>query len=64
MNGERVFADLTSKAAGVSWHNDRREEFFCVVARSFSRRHPESDQCLTLDLNDLMKLFVRCRQEP
>ncbi|MCX6698485.1 MAG: ATP-binding protein [Methanomicrobiales archaeon] len=63
VNGERVFADLTSKASGVSWHNDRRLEFFCVVARSFSRRPPMGSQCLTLDLNDLMNLFVRCRQE-
>ena len=64
VNGERVFAELTSKAAGVSWHNDRREEFFCIVARSFSRRPKESDQCLLLDLNDLMMLFLKCRQGP
>jgi len=64
VNGERVFADLISKVAGVAWHNDRRKEFFCVVARSFSRRPPKSAQCLAFDLNDLMDLFVRCRKEP
>jgi hypothetical protein len=63
VNGERVFADLTSKASGVSWHNDRRLKFFCVVARSFSHRPPEGSQCLVLDLNDLMNLYVRYRQE-
>lgn len=64
VNGERVFVDLTLKASGVSWHNDRRTEFFCVVARSFSRRPPDSNRCLAFDLHDLMNLFTRCRQEP
>ena len=63
VNGERVFADLTSKAAGVAWYNDRRTEYFCVVARSFSRRPPKSTRCLAFDLNDLMDLFLRCRKE-
>jgi AAA+ ATPase superfamily predicted ATPase len=64
VDGEMVFADLMSKASIVSWHNDKRKEFFCVVARSFSRRPPESDLCLAFDLHDLMMLFRKCRQEP
>lgn len=64
VNGERIFADLKEKASGVPWNNDTRDEFFCVVARSFSRRPPKSDLCLALDVHDLMNLFGQCRQKP
>jgi hypothetical protein len=62
VNGERVLADLMAKSAMVSWHDERRKEFFCAVAWSFSRRPPAREGCLWLDKNDLMDLFRPCRQ--
>ncbi len=48
-----VLERLREKAPRVAWHTDARDEYFCVVARSFSRRPPPSDRTLCLDLDDL-----------
>ncbi len=48
-----VLERLREQAPNVAWHNDTRDEYFCVVARSFSRRPPPSDRALCLDLDDL-----------
>ncbi len=61
VKGEQVLAELMLKSAMVSWHDERRKEFYCVVARSFSRRPPARDGCLWLDKNNLMDLFRQCR---
>ncbi|MDD3621544.1 MAG: hypothetical protein PHQ81_03985 [Methanofollis sp.] len=46
----------------VSWRNDRREEYFCVVARSFSHRVLESEG-ICLDLDDCMAWVEEIREE-
>jgi len=61
LNEERIIKDLEIKASGVSWHKDKRTEFFLVVARSFSHRPHENNQWIALDLNDLMHIFLKCR---
>jgi len=49
VDAAEVYAGLRRKAPLVSWHNDQRSEYFCVVARSFSRRAKGEGICLDLD---------------
>ncbi len=49
VDAAEVYAGLRRKAPLVSWHNDQRSEYFCVVARSFSRRAEGEGICLDLD---------------
>lgn len=60
VDAAEVFAGLRRKAPLVSWHNDRRSEYFCVVARSFSRR--AEGEGITLDLDDCTALMERGRR--
>ncbi len=55
VDAAEVFAGLRRKASLVSWHNDRRSEYFCVVARSFSRR--ADGEGISLDLDDCAALM-------
>lgn len=55
----RVLERLREKAPRVAWHNDRRDEYFCVVARTFSRRPPADGRNLCLDLDDLAAWVAR-----
>ncbi|QYZ78435.1 ATP-binding protein [Methanofollis formosanus] len=59
VDATEVIAGLRRKAPLVSWHNDRRKECFCVVARSFSRRADGEDICL--DLDDCTALVEKVR---
>ncbi|MEN6518193.1 MAG: ATP-binding protein [Methanospirillum sp.] len=54
-----VLERLREKAPLVAWHNDRRDEYFCVVARSFSRRPAADGRTLCLDLDDLAAWVAR-----
>lgn len=54
-----VLERLREKAPRVAWQNDRRDEYFCVVARSFSRRPAADGRTLCLDLDDLAAWAVR-----
>lgn len=53
VDAPNVLAELRRKAPHVSWHNDRRSEYFCVVARSFSRR----GEGICFDLDDCAALM-------
>lgn len=53
VDAPKVLAELRRKAPHVSWHNDRRSEYFCVVARSFSRR----GEGICFDLDDCAALM-------
>lgn len=60
VDGIRIYEELRAKAPKVSWHTDRRSEYFCIVARTFSRRPEEDGQVFCYDLRDL----ARCAAEP
>ncbi|MGC9434980.1 MAG: ATP-binding protein [Methanomicrobiales archaeon] len=62
VDAAEVFAGLRRKAPHVSWNNDRRSEYFCVVARSFSRR--AEGEGLSLDLDDCTALLERMQKDP
>jgi AAA+ ATPase superfamily predicted ATPase len=53
VDAAEVLSGLRRKASFVSWHNDRRSEHFCIVARSFSRRA----DCTCFDIEDLAALL-------
>lgn len=55
VDAAEVLASLRRKAPLVSWHSDRREEHFCIVARSFLRRA----DCTCFDLEGLAALVRR-----
>jgi AAA+ ATPase superfamily predicted ATPase len=58
VDGDRILAELRTKASRVSWHNDRREEHFCIVARTFSRRPVEGGRVSCYDLDDLTRIVA------
>ena len=58
-----VLERLRERAPKVSWHTGARDEYFCVVARSFSRRPPPGDSTLCLDLDDLDGWVKKARLE-
>ncbi len=56
VDGKRIYEELQAKAPHVSWHTGNRREYFCIVARTFSRR-PEADgRVFCYDLDDLAML--------
>ncbi len=52
----RLLARLREKAKGVEWKNSGRNEHYCIIAKSFSRR---AEGCMLFDLKDLERRFVR-----
>ena len=48
-----VLNELKEKSKYVQWHNDQREEYYCVVAKSFKDRVREKN-VLLFDLDDLI----------
>jgi len=62
VDGRKIYEELRAKAPHVSWHNGRREEYFCIVARTFARR-PEADgRVFCYDLEDLAMHFSEIRE--
>ncbi|MCC7565430.1 MAG: ATP-binding protein [Methanomicrobiaceae archaeon] len=63
VDGQRVLEGLRAKAPHVPWHNGNREEYFCIVARTFSRR-PEAagGRVVCYDLDDLARVAELTRQ--
>jgi len=62
VDGHRVLEELRAKAPHVSWQNGKREEHFCIVARTFSRRPMEDDRASCYDLDDLTRVVADCRK--
>ncbi len=60
VDGIRVYEELLAKTPHVSWHTDTRREYFCIVARTFSRRPEVDDRVCCYDLDDLNDLAVAC----
>ncbi len=55
MNAEKILNELKEKAKYVNWHNETREEYYAVVAKSFALK---TKQALCVDLGDIEKIFT------
>jgi AAA+ ATPase superfamily predicted ATPase len=54
VNAEKILEDLKTKAMFVNWNNEKRKEYYAVIAKSFSKR---TESVLCVDLKDLEKLL-------
>jgi len=54
VNASAILAELKRKAELVDWNKDKRNESFCIAAKSFKRRTKDA---LCMDLNDIKKIF-------
>lgn len=62
VDGKRIYEELRAKVPHVSWQTDRRKEYFCIVARTFSRRPAVDSRVFCYDLDDLTRLFAEARE--
>mgnify|MGYP001569279840 FL=1 len=53
VSAEKILNGLKEKASAVNWHNNERQEYYCVFAKTFSNKRPEEKNLLLYDLNDL-----------
>ncbi|MBU2639730.1 MAG: ATP-binding protein [Nanoarchaeota archaeon] len=56
VNVIKILKNLKEKTKYVEWHNNKREEYFCIVAKSFKRKIKEKNLYL-FDLKDFEKKF-------
>lgn len=54
VDAEKVLKQLKSKIGYVNWQRDSRQEYFCLIAKSFKRRTDEKN-VLLFDLKDIAK---------
>ena len=52
VDGVSIEKKLVEKAEEVKWHNEERQEYFAIFAKSFKRRPKEA---LAFDLKDIEK---------
>jgi len=54
-----ILSKLIEKAKDVRWYNEKREEFFCIFAKSFKRKIEEfkGRKVYCFDLEDLTEIF-------
>ena len=58
VNAKKIVEELREKSKNVKWHEEKRHEHFCIIARSFRQRIKEKD-VLLFDLKDIEAAFKR-----
>lgn len=58
VNPSEILKELKEKSKYVQWHQGGREEYFCLIAKSFIKRIEEKN-VLLFDLKDLQKELLR-----
>jgi len=58
VNSSNIIRKLKEKSRHVQWKKNEREEYFCVIAKSFTKRIEEKN-ILLFDIKDLQKEMVR-----
>jgi len=58
VDAEKLLAELKEKSKFVQWHNDKRKEHFCIIAKSF-RKKLDKNKCLCFDLKDMANAFKK-----
>jgi len=56
VNAEKIREDLKEKSKFVEWNNEKRKEFYCIIAKSFKKKTKIAD-VLLFDLRDMEKAF-------
>ena len=54
VNPEKLIEELKEKAKFVNWNNEKRKEYYAVVARSFSVKTKQGE---CIDLKELEKIL-------
>lgn len=54
VNPQEILKELKEKTGYVNWNKNKRKEFYCIIAKSFSKK---IEDCSLFDLNDLEKAF-------
>jgi len=56
VNPKKILNKLKEKSKFVKWHNEKRKESYCIIARSFKSK-PKLNNCLLFDLKDMSKVL-------
>lgn len=57
-DAERIIADLMRKAARLKWHNNRRKEYYGIIARGIENKKAlRKKGYLAFDLEDFQEIF-------
>lgn len=56
VNARKILEELKEKNKYVQWHNDKRKEHFCIIAKSFKKKL-DKKECLCFDLKDMEKVL-------
>lgn len=54
VDAEKIFEDLKKKTSFVNWNNEKRKDYYAVIAKNFSKR---TENALCIDLKDLEKIL-------
>lgn len=54
VDAEEILQQLKEKSAYVNWHKNKREEYFCIIAKSFKKK-VEQKNIILFDLKDMAK---------
>jgi len=57
VDAERILFKLKEKASFVNWNLNTRNNYYCIIAKSFKKKIKE-DNVLLFDLNDLKKQLI------
>jgi AAA+ ATPase superfamily predicted ATPase len=55
VNAETLLADLKRKSTLVEWNSGKRNEHYCIIARTFKRR---TSAAICIDVNDIKTLLL------
>src|SRR3989338_4852571 len=58
VDAEEILKQLKEKSAYVNWHKNKREEHFCIIAKSFKKKVGQKN-VLLFDLKDMAKELRR-----
>ena len=66
VNADNLLAKIKEKAAAVPWMENNRNEYYCIIARTFSphtRNQEAPENILYLDAGDLSRWHQRCHKQ-
>lgn len=52
---EALLPDLKRKSALVEWNREKRDEHYCIIAKTFKRR---TSAAICVDVNDIKTLLL------
>lgn len=58
VNAEKLLEELREKSKFMDWRKNKREEYFCIIAKSFKKKIKEKNTIL-FDLKDIEKILTK-----